>query len=186
MLRIIAGERRGTKLQTLEGSATRPLRDRVRESLFNILQGDVPGANVMDLFAGSGAVGLEALSRGARHAAFVEGGADARRVVSANIAKMRYDGQSQVVGGMLPGALSGVKAEAGGFGLIFLMPPYHSGAGQQTLAALPASGLLAPDPLAVLELHKDEALDLPDSWEIERDKAYGITRLLFLRRAVAG
>src|SRR5690606_23832219 len=123
MIRIIGGEKRGAKLQTLEGDATRPLRDRVRESLFSIIQAEVVGARVLDCFPGSGAVGREALSRGAVHACFYEDSASAREIISANIEKLGWEQRTQVVGGLLPDSLGD---EARNASLVFIMPPYHS------------------------------------------------------------
>src|SRR5690606_8942507 len=119
-------ERRGAKLLTLEGKDTRPLRGRVRESLFNILQGQVAGRHVLDLFAGSGAVGLEALSRGAASATFVEASQAAVQVIRSNIAKLRYEHQSTLVEAKLPGALSKIRTPSERFGLVFVMAPYFS------------------------------------------------------------
>ncbi|MCB2153860.1 16S rRNA (guanine(966)-N(2))-methyltransferase RsmD [bacterium] len=183
MLRIIGGERRGTKLFTLEGDATRPLRGRVRESLFSIIQWDLRGARVLDLFAGSGAMGLEALSRGASSVSFVEASPKAADIVRRNIQKLRYEDCTTVIARRLPGAIQAVPGVAEGFSLVFIMPPYHSGAGWRALEALGQSNLLAPDALVVHEVERSEEFTLPDGWAIDDDRTYGVTRLLFLKLA---
>lgn len=180
MLRIIAGARRGARIETPEGGATRPLRDRIRQALFNILQFEVEGRAVLDLFSGSGAVGLEAVSRGASRAVLVEAGADAARAIRANIAKLRFVDRARLVEGMLPDALA--QAGAGPFDLAFLTPPYHSGAAWPCLG--PLAGLLAPDARVVVELHKDEPQAWPPGWRVEDDRLYGVTRLVFARPPV--
>lgn len=179
MLRIIAGERRGARLRTLEGDTTRPLRDRVREALFSILQSRMRGATVLDLFAGSGAVGLEALSRGAERAVFVEGSEPARNVIADNIAKLRYEDRAAVVAGKLPPALDRVSVPEGGFDLIFSTAPYGRGLSEPTSKALDAKRILAEGGLFVVEIEKGEPFD-PAPWSVADDRAYGITRLLFL------
>lgn len=181
MLKIIGGERRGAKLLTLEGEATRPLRGRVREALFSILQWDVPDARVLDLFAGSGAIGLEALSRGASFVTFVENSPQASEVIRRNIEKLRYDDRSTLLSCQLPGGLKAVKRVGGGFTLVFLMPSYHSGLGWQTLEILGRCGLLAPEATVVHEIEKQEEWALPEGWALTDNRAYGLTRLLFLR-----
>ncbi|MDK2973290.1 MAG: hypothetical protein PWP23_3045 [Candidatus Sumerlaeota bacterium] len=181
MLRIIAGEKRGAKIQTLEGMTTRPLRDRIRQALFNILQGRIRGEAVLDLFAGSGAVGLEALSRGAARTVFVEADPAAQNVIRANIGKLGYEAKSQVLGGLLPGALASVR---GSFNLVFIMPPYRKNLGPPVVAELSRRGLVAPEGCIVVEIEKGEEwpAELEGGWHIADDRSYGITRLLFLER----
>lgn len=181
MLRIIAGERRGTRLHTLEGASTRPLRGRVREALFNILQFDVPDAEVLDLFAGSGAVGLEALSRGARHATFVEDSRAAQDVIRRNIAKLRYEERATLVGRRLPEALHAMRPPRP-FTLVFVMPPYGSGLVEATLEALRGPGLLAEEAQVIVEIECREALAIDEAqWATAFDRRYGVTRLIALR-----
>jgi 16S rRNA (guanine(966)-N(2))-methyltransferase RsmD len=181
MLRIIGGERRGMMLETLPGQSTRPLRGRVREALFNVLQFDVQGRRVLDLFAGSGAVGIEALSRGAESAVFVEANPGAAKVVARNLAKTRYDApRARVLVETLPHGLIACQRLRATFDLVFMMPPYHSGLADPILARLVALGLLAPGARVVVELHTAESLEIPPGLFPEREKTYGITRLHFL------
>ncbi len=182
MLRIIGGEKRGTLLFAPEGMDTRPLRDRVREALFNILQGRLAGRQVLDVFAGTGAVGLEALSRGATTGTFIEANARSARAIERNIAKLGYGARARLVTGKVPACLRHANSPEGGFDLVFLMPPYHTGLGQVALAELTMGGSLAPRAIAVLEIHRDEDTPPPEDWHVADERRYGITRLLFLAR----
>lgn len=182
-MRIIAGERRGATLATREGLDTRPLRGRVRESLFSILQFQLADSVVLDAFAGSGAVGLEALSRGARHATLVDDAPASVDVLRRNVAKLRYEARTAVVCGRHPEIAPRLRATAPApFDLVFLMPPYNSGLGQSALTAIDATGALAPAPLVILELEKREEVTVPLGWAVADDRLYGITRLVFLGR----
>lgn len=146
MLRVIAGEHRGRKLATPPGRATRPTGDRVRESLFNLLGPAVDGARVLDLFAGSGALGIEALSRGAAHAVFVERNRDALRALRANVAALRLEGRCTI----LPGdAWDDSGAAAGPFDLILADPPWGDEVEERVVAA--AARRLSPGGMLVLE-----------------------------------
>lgn len=179
-LRIISGDRRGAKLQAPDGLETRPLRDRVRESLFNILRPELDGAVVLDAFAGSGAVGLEAISNGARHATFVEPAPAAVRVLQANIAKLRYEEFTTVLEGKTPGVLVRHRPAAGPWSLLMLMPPYHSGLCGETLAADAVLQHSAEGAMAVCEVHAEEPFEAPTHWRVTDDRRYGVTRLVFL------
>src|SRR5690606_34149868 len=117
-------ERRGTKIFAPEGEETRPLRDRIRESVFDMIRADVPGTRVLDAFAGSGAVGLEALSNGATHATFIEPSREAAAVIQRNIEKLRYTDKTELLRGKTP---RDVPRGNGPYDLVFLMPPYRTG-----------------------------------------------------------
>lgn len=184
-MRIIGGSRRGLKLVEVgEGDAAahlRPTSDRVREAVFNLLvnsQGvDLSGARVLDLFAGTGALGLEALSRGAAHATFVDDGAKALALIRANVAKMRAEGETLVLKqdvrrlGPNPGA---------GHGLVFLDPPYGKGLGELALAAALKGRWLAPDALVVWEEGGGPAV--PEGFALLDQRRYGDTVVTLLRR----
>lgn len=149
-MRIIAGSRRSLPLKTIEGRDTRPTTDRIKETLFNIVQAEVPGAYVLDLFAGSGQLGLEALSRGAAFAAFVESGRMQANCIEENIRFTKFTEQSKL---LRMDVLAGIDRLAGQyrFDLIFLDPPYESGAEVEALTALSRSPLLKPDSLIIVE-----------------------------------
>ena len=150
----------------------------MRQALFNRWQFDIAGRAALDLFAGSGALGLEALSRGASSATFVESDPAARRAIEENLRKLRYADRATVVAGQLPDALA--QAPPGPYGLVFLAPPYHSGAGSLCLGPLRERGLLAPGARVVLEVHAEEPVAPVEGWAPIDDRHYGITRLLFL------
>lgn len=181
-LRIISGERRGAHLEAPEGMDTRPLRDRVRQSLFNILRPRLRDAVVLDAFAGSGAVALEALSNGARFATLVEPAPAALAAIRRNVAHLRYESRCEVIAAESPAGILAARA-AETFTLLFLMPSYHSGLGTTVLAAPQVSARCAPGATAVLEIHRDEPIPAPPGWNQSDERLYGITKLvLFLRR----
>lgn len=179
-MRIVGGRQRGTKLFTPEGSDTRPTTDRARESLFNVLAHgknsiSLDGARVADVFAGTGAVGLEALSRGAAHCSFVENGRPALKVLEANIRKCRAEAQAQV---MRADGLTPPPAQP--FDLVFVDPPYHKDYGSQSLAALVQAGWVAPGGMAVVQIHPRETLVIPEGIEKLDERKYGSTLFHFL------
>ncbi len=149
-MRIISGEARGRRLRAPRGAATRPTADRVREALFNIL-GDVTGLAVLDLFAGTGALGLEALSRGAAGAVLVDHADAAVRVIQANVATLGYQERARVVRLDVGRALRLLERQGGRYDLIFIDPPYEGSAATVTLDALGSGSLLAPNGLVVVE-----------------------------------
>lgn len=183
-MRIIGGSRRGLKLAELgEGDAAahlRPTSDRVREAIFNLLinahGNPVAGARVLDLFAGTGALGLEALSRGALHATFVDDGAKALALLKANIGKMRAAGETRMLRqdarklGQNPGP---------GFGLVFLDPPYGKGLGELALASARLGGWLAPGAMVVWE--EGSAPVVPEGFALVDQRKYGDTIVTLLR-----
>ncbi|MDI4666808.1 16S rRNA (guanine(966)-N(2))-methyltransferase RsmD [Xanthobacter autotrophicus] len=183
-MRIVGGRLKGRALKGPSSSATRPTSDRLRESLFNVLAhayGDpCDGARVLDLFAGTGALGIEALSRGARFALFVEEAADARGLIRDNVEALGLTGVTKVfrrdatrLGDMGPGEPHG---------LAFCDPPYGKGLAERALASAVAGGWLAPDALVVVE-ERTGLFTLPDGFrEIER-RAYDESELIFLERA---
>ena len=182
-MRIIGGTRRGLKLAELgEGDAAahlRPTSDRVREAIFNLLinahGNPVTGARVLDLFAGTGALGLEAISRGAAGATFVDQGAKALTLLKANIAKMRAESQTQILrqdASRLP------LNTAEPFTLVFLDPPYGKGLGERALAACQSGGWLAPG--AVVMWEEGTSPRVPDGFGLLDQRRYGDTLVTLL------
>ena len=186
-MRIIGGKRRGLKLAEVgAGDAEahlRPTSDRVREAIFNLLMNGpygnpVEGARVLDLFAGTGALGLEALSRGAARVAFVDDGAAARALLRQNIEKMQAMGATDV---WRRDATRMGPNRGPGYDLVFLDPPYGKGLGEQALASLLAGGWLAPAALIVWE---EGAAPLPPAGFAQRDqRRYGDTVVTILEVA---
>lgn len=183
-MRIVAGRHRGARLEAPPGDATRPTSDRARQALFDTLTGgrfdiDLNDAVVLDLFAGTGALGLEALSRGAARAVFVEKDRAALAVLNRNIAHLKAGDRALV---LVQDATELGRARTRA-ALVLMDPPYRQGLVGPALQALLAGGWLVPDALIVVEQAKDEALDLPPGFELLDDRRYGAARFLFLRQA---
>jgi 16S rRNA (guanine966-N2)-methyltransferase len=182
-VRIVGGRFRGLALVDLgagdPAAHLRPTSDRVRESLFNVLQGGrygtpVAGARVLDLFAGTGALGLEALSRGASRATFVENGATALSLLRRNVAKTRTEGETVIL------ARDATRPGPGSpHDLVFLDPPYGKGLGEQALATARAQGWIAPEALIVWEERAPMAA--PEGFAPLESRRYGDTHVTFLR-----
>ena len=180
--RVIAGTARGIRLAA-PGSGTRPLGDRVKQTLFAILEPDLPGANVLDLFAGSGAAGIEALSRGALHATFVEHDRGAAAVIAANLDRTHVADRARVVRADALAWLRGPEAAGGGpFDVVVLDPPYAEPA---VLAdALAALGPHVRPGGRVVAKHfwRDPPPAQVGLLASERERRFGETTLTFYRR----
>ena len=180
-MRVISGKCRGKKLFTLKGSSLRPTSDRVREAIFDLLQKFPAGEKVLDLFAGTGALGIEALSRGARRAVFVEGSARSCTVLRRNIEACRLTHQAEIVAREVQKGLKILEERGDSFDLILLDPPYGKGLACRTLQALSRSSLLGPETLIVAEHSPEEDLAcLPSLARIDRRKYRG-TEVSFFR-----
>ena len=185
-MRIVGGKHRGRRLLAPPGETVRPTSDRAREALFNILSHGrlaaegVPFADavVLDAFAGTGALGLEALSRDAAEALFIEQDREALAILRQNIAALGEDAQARIIAG---DATRPPRAPSA-CGLVFIDPPYRSGLAAPALAALDAAGWLMPGALAILELAAREKLAPPTGFILLDERVYGAARLVFLRR----
>lgn len=185
-MRIVSGQFRGRSLVAPSGQATRPTSDRARQALFNVLEhaawaGSLEGMRVIDLFAGSGALGFEAMSRGAGFCLFVETDEAARGVIRENaeafglFGSTRVHRRSAIDLGPRPGSVGDA------FDLAFLDPPYGKGLGEQALTRLVADGWLKPGALVVYERGSDEPeIDTPGYQRLDT-RDYGAARVLFLR-----
>jgi len=186
-MRIVAGRHRGRHLLAPPGETVRPTSDRAREALFNILShgklaaDGVPFADaaVLDAFAGTGALGLEALSRGAAAAVFIERHQEVLAILRKNIAALGEDTRARV----LPGDATRPPRAHSDCAVAFLDPPYRSGLAAPASAALAAAGWLAPDALAVVELAAREHFVPPQGFALIDERVYGAARLVFLRYA---
>ncbi len=182
-MRIVAGQTKGRKLLVPKGKGVRPTADRVREALFSSLGQRVDGAVVLDLFAGSGALGLEALSRGAKRAVFVEKARESQQIVGQNIVNLGFESRARIIKGEAFQGLRLLEKEGGLFTLIFLDPPYkQSGESllEPALNALSSSNLLASGALVVAEHKRDQIPILPESLRIKATKSYGGTGLTMI------
>ena len=171
-MRIISGLKRGLKLKSLEGSDTRPTLDNVKEAIFSMLFDSVRDAKVLDLFAGSGALGLEALSRGAKEAVFVDANPKACSIIKANIESAKMENASAIVRSDAMEYLKKAKAEKQKFDLIFLDPPYSNGLLDEALSLIEEYGILEKDGLIVCEFDSTEKPDIK-SFNLVKDKKYG-------------
>ena len=184
-MRIVGGALRGRALATPQSQNVRPTSDRLRESIFDILAhgyaGALEGAVVVDLFAGTGAMGLEALSRGAARALFIDDGAEARALLRQNIETLALGGVTRVF--RRDATKLGLAPPGEGFTLAFLDPPYGKLLAPLALNELLRGGWLAPGALVVIEETADAALDLPAGFTREDARRYGATQIIFARRA---
>jgi 16S rRNA (guanine966-N2)-methyltransferase len=189
-VRIVAGSLKGRTITTPEGQGTRPTSDRARQAVFNVLEHaawaePLDGMRVMDLYAGSGALGFEAISRGAAFALFVETDEEARGAIRENADAYGVMGRSRVHrrSAIDLGSRPGSDGEA--FDLAFLDPPYRKGLGEQTLLRLLEGGWLKPGALVVFERGSDEPeIDTPGYERLDA-RNYGAARVLFLRAGPA-
>lgn len=184
-MRIIAGQFRGIALASVgkgdAGAHLRPTTDRVRESLFNVLNGGrfgdpIADAHVLDLFAGTGALGLEALSRGAKSVTFVDDGRKAQSLIADNI---RLTGAHQISRVIRRSALKLPMNDAAPCDLVFLDPPYGKGFGEKAIAAALAANWIAPEALIVWEENSPQAA--PAGFELLDSRKYGSTHIALLR-----
>jgi 16S rRNA (guanine966-N2)-methyltransferase len=186
-LRIVAGRFRGKVLTAPEGEATRPTSDRARQAVFNILEHAdwSPGLvdmRVIDLFAGSGALGLEALSRGAAYALFVETDPDARGAIRTNIDAMDFFGVTRIHRRDCTDLGAKPAGDGAPFDLAFLDPPYRKGLGELALAGLLSGGWLAQGAICVWERAADEVPVTVPGFETLDTRTYGAAQVVFLRR----
>ncbi len=186
-MRITGGTLRGRILVPPPDDRVRPTSDRVRQAVFNILQHNdfdisfsLEGAKVVDLFAGTGALGIEALSHGAAYTLFVDDAAESRALIRDNVEALALTGVTKIwrrdatdLGPLNTGA-------GGPFGLVFLDPPYRKGLVERALTSLREGGWLASNAIAVVESASDEALALPPDFAVVTERQYGETRVAVL------
>jgi 16S rRNA (guanine966-N2)-methyltransferase len=185
-MRIVGGSHRGRRLSAPPGAAVRPTGDRVREALFDILShgrfarngNPFAAAAVLDAFAGTGAFGLEALSRGATEAVFIERDAAALAALRRNVDSLGETARVRII----PGDATRPPRADRACAIVFLDPPYGSGLASPALAALAAAGWLAPAALAVIEIAARERLAAAGSFSILDERVYGAARLVVLGR----
>lgn len=176
-MRVVAGKWRGRTLRAPRGMAVRPTTDRVRESIFDILGDRVAGRTVLDLFAGSGALAIEALSRGAASAVLVEADPDAAVAIRGNLDALGA-GDAALVRADYRKALRRLREGGRAFDLVFLDPPYGRGIAAESARSLSAAGMLAEGALVVVEESSRAAQDaFPGGWEVAVDRKYGDTRV---------
>lgn len=182
-MRIIAGTARSLPLRSIEGRDTRPTTDRIKETLFNILQTGIEGCSFLDLFAGSGQIGLEALSRGASHAVFVENSKKACACIEENIRFTRFDARAKLLSMEASGALRTLEGNDS-FDYIFMDPPYQSGMEQEVLIYLAGSGLLKEDGVIIIEAAADTDFSYVSGMGLKviREKKYKTNKHIFVTK----
>ena len=188
-MRIVAGKFRATRIDAPKGLTTRPTSDRVRQALFNVLEHGAPGVDftdtrVLDLFAGSGALGLEALSRGARFCLFVEDSAEARAAIRRNVETLHLTGTTKIW--RRDASKLGEAGTMQPFDLVFLDPPYGKGLGLRALQSAAEGGWIKGGAVAVLEERADAENVLPAAFEEIDTRVYGDTKLIVMRAFPAG
>lgn len=182
-MRIIAGSARSRTILTPEGRDTRPTLDRVRESLFNILQMRVRGARVLDLFAGSGALSLESLSRGAEAAVMVDHDRKAIQCIRKNVETLRFEDRSRIIQADWRAAAETLRREGKAFDIVFLDPPYAMVELEQVTEAI--RPLLAEDALVVIEHDIRTMPHVADGYDATDTRKYGIVGVTFFQNVAA-
>ena len=178
-MRISGGSARGHKLRVPK-SGVRPTPDRVREALFSILYDRLDGAHILDLFAGSGSFGIEALSRGAKHATFVEKNRKTTEILKENLANVRLREQSQVFNTPADRAIPKLTALAARFDICFLDPPYDAGILEKTFHKLAGTELVAANGCIICEHHSHAAApSAPSGWSLQQTRSYGDVTVSF-------
>ncbi len=182
-MRVIAGKARRLPLVTPSGKDTRPTTDRIKETLFNVIQDDIPGCNFLDLFSGSGGIGIEALSRGAKKAFFVEFGKEPLACIKANLIKTKLMEQAVVLPVEVTYAISKLEKMGEVFDVVYADPPYKKEFEPKILELLADSAIVKAGTLVVIESSLDTVPDYvpEDKYEIIKIKEYKTNQHLFLR-----
>ncbi|MBR0147944.1 MAG: 16S rRNA (guanine(966)-N(2))-methyltransferase RsmD [Lachnospiraceae bacterium] len=182
-MRVIAGIARRLKLKTLDGLETRPTQDIIKETLFNVIQNEVPGSRFLDLFSGSGAIGIEALSRGAREAYFVENNRKAVKVIEENLEFTKLKDKARVITADVMVALNQIEG-SGKFDIIHLDPPYELGLEKNVLKYLMSSELADSETLIIIEASTDTDFSFLEEmgYKITKEKIYKHNRHLFINK----
>lgn len=183
-MRIISGSARGTKLVTLEGEQTRPTLDRVKEPLFSILQNEILDATVLDLFSGSGALGLESVSRGARKAILCDSSRKAIQIIEENAIKTKMQDKVEIIPADYKIALKRIKEKGLSLDIVFLDPPYATDYDIQAIEYIQKENLLSDNGIIVVETNSDEKVEKIEKININilKIRKYGTVKLMFLNR----
>lgn len=181
-MRVISGTARRLPLKTIEGPDTRPTTDRIKETLFNMLQNDIPGCLFLDLFAGSGAIGIEALSRGAKEAYFVEKNSKPATCIKENLKFTKLSDKAVVMENDVMAALSTLRSKVNHFDIIFMDPPYQGGFEPSVLEYLSKASFVDEDTMIIVEadLAHDFSFVTDYGFTIEREKKYKTNKHVFL------
>lgn len=183
-MRVIAGSARSLPLKTVKGMNTRPTTDRIKETLFNMIAPRIPGARFLDLFSGSGAIGIEALSRGAESAVLVEKDRAACECIRENLRFTRLQDRARLLSTDVLTALNRLREEGAAFDIIFMDPPYDTGLDLKALQLLSDSPLITPETLIIVEASIGAEPELYETGELKlvRQKRYKTNQHLFLQK----
>ncbi|SFI02466.1 16S rRNA (guanine966-N2)-methyltransferase [Pseudobutyrivibrio sp. OR37] len=183
-MRVIAGNNRGLNLIAPEGMDTRPTTDRIKETLFNMIAFDLPDAYFLDLFSGSGQMGIEALSRGALEAVFVEKDKNAYSCIDKNLAKAKLEDKSTVYKTDFTAALSSLNNHPV-FDIVFMDPPYNKLIEKQVLEQLKSKSYISDDTIIIVEASLETSFDYVEElgYKITKEKIYKTNKHIFLKKA---
>ncbi len=179
-MRVIAGSFRGRKLETVDDRTVRPTSDRVKESLFNIISEYIVDSQFLDLFAGSGAIGIEALSRGSANVSFIDSSNDSLKVLKQNLSTLHIEDKIEIYHADYKTAIEKFKLKNIKFNIIFIDPPYSKGMAQDALALIEEAEILSQD--GIIAIEHNEKDDMPQSETklfLFKQKKYGSTKLSF-------
>ena len=179
-MRIISGKSRGLKIRSIQGLDTRPTSDRVKENIFNMLAPDLPGCSFLDLFSGTGGIGIEALSRGAEFVAFVDNSPKAIDTINYNLRSAKLSDGAMVLCMDFRLALERLSQRKYLFDVIFLDPPYHTTFVDEALESIINSGLLQNNGYVVAEVERGARFNA-SGFEIYKSRNYGTTTIVFVR-----
>ena len=182
-MRVISGTAKGKKLNSLEGLETRPTLDRVKEAVFNIIQFDIKDSVVLDLFSGSGALGIEALSRGAKEAILCDASSKAIKIINKNLEETRLKDKAKVINTDYLVTLSKIKDKK--FDIIFLDPPYKSDYVEKSIEYISKYNLLAENGIIIVETNDENKIDKINAkkdLEVYDTRKYGIAIIIFIRK----
>lgn len=181
-MRVVAGSAKSLKLKTIDGMETRPTQDRIKETLFNMIQYDIPGCIFLDLFSGSGGIGIEALSRGAKKAYFVEKAKPALSCIRENLKYTRLNEKAQVMAMDVNSAIRQLESKNITFDYIFMDPPYNKGFEDEVLALLDQSSICTEDTVVIVESSLGTQITNPGELKVTRVKEYKTNKHTFLMK----
>ncbi|OON96551.1 MAG: 16S rRNA (guanine(966)-N(2))-methyltransferase RsmD [Epulopiscium sp. Nele67-Bin005] len=181
-MRVISGKCRGTKLLAPEGNNTRPTTDRIKETLFNIIQFKIMDCTFLDLYSGSGAIGIEALSRGAKEANFVEHNVDAQKIIEENLKKTKLQNNAKLYKLDINKALNELTKNQKSFDIVFIDPPYYDEQLENVVTILIKNNILHQESLLIIENATDAPALQNESLVLTKSKSYKTTTLNFYER----
>lgn len=181
-MRVIAGTAKRLQLKTVKGDNTRPTTDRIKETLFNMLQNDIEGCRFLDLFSGSGAIGIEALSRGAKEAVFVENNKEAINCIKENLIFTKLVNSGIVMSYDVMTAISMLEGRNAKFDIVFMDPPYNKEIEKEVLDRLKQSEIIDSDTMIIVEASLDTSFSYLEDmgYELFKEKKYKTNKHMFI------